>query len=62
MLFAIPFLVEAAGVLAMFVHPHSLSMLMGTHLLAVYLQFQLIWVYSSFPSSTRRCDKNFIII
>ncbi|CSD94181.1 Uncharacterised protein [Vibrio cholerae] len=42
----IPFLLEAAAVLATFVHPksHSLSMLMGTHSLAAYLQLQVVWV------------------
>ncbi|CRZ99405.1 Uncharacterised protein [Vibrio cholerae] len=42
----IPFLLEAAGVLATFVHPnqHSLSMLMGMNSLAAYLQLQVVWV------------------
>ncbi|EGR1071268.1 RNA polymerase subunit sigma-70 [Vibrio cholerae] len=41
----IPFLlVEAAAVLATFVHPnpHSVSMLMGMNLLAAYLQLQVV--------------------
>ncbi|POB02269.1 hypothetical protein CRN47_23120 [Vibrio vulnificus] len=49
---AIPFLLEAAAVLAMLVHwhaspaqSHSLSMFMGMTLLAAYLQLQVVWVY-----------------
>ncbi len=47
----IPYLLEAAAVLATFVHgyaspaqSHSSSMFMGTHSLAAYLQLQAIWV------------------
>ncbi|EGR0056212.1 hypothetical protein FR267_06325 [Vibrio vulnificus] len=48
----IPFLLEAAAVLAAFVHwhaspaqSHSVSMLMGIHSFAAYLQLQVVWVY-----------------
>ncbi|ANH62721.1 hypothetical protein FORC17_2110 [Vibrio vulnificus] len=48
---AIPFLLEAAAVLAAFVHwhaspaqSHSVSMLMGIHSFAAYLQLQVVWV------------------
>ncbi|HAS8169899.1 TPA: hypothetical protein I7704_03520 [Vibrio vulnificus] len=47
----IPFLLEAAAVLAAFVHwhaspaqSHSVSMLMGIHSFAAYLQLQVVWV------------------
>ncbi|EGR1512028.1 hypothetical protein D6089_09100 [Vibrio vulnificus] len=47
---AIPFLLEAAAVLAAFVHwhaspaqSHSVSMLMGIHSFAAYLQLQVVW-------------------
>ena len=41
----IPFLFEAAVVLATLVHQsHSLSMLMGMNSLAAYLQLQVVWV------------------
>ncbi|KFK51941.1 rNA polymerase sigma-70 factor, ECF subfamily [Vibrio vulnificus] len=47
----IPNLLEAAAVLATFVHwhaipaqSHSSSMFMGIHSLAAYLQLQAIWV------------------
>ncbi|EIU7611341.1 hypothetical protein ACSTDZ_01350 [Vibrio vulnificus] len=47
----IPFLLEAAAVLATFssliaspAQSHSSSMFMGTHSLAAYLQLQAIWV------------------
>ncbi|MBW5418066.1 hypothetical protein GOP93_06260 [Vibrio cholerae] len=42
----IAFLLEAAAVLATFVHPQSqcLSMLMGMNSLAAYLQLQVVWV------------------
>ncbi|TYA91783.1 hypothetical protein FXE35_17065 [Vibrio cholerae] len=38
----IPFLLEAAGGLATFVHPNP--MLMGMNSLAAYLQLQVVWV------------------
>ncbi|PAR94669.1 RNA polymerase subunit sigma-70 [Vibrio cholerae] len=42
---SIPWLLEAAAVLATFVPPqsHSLSMLMGMNSLAAYLQLQVVW-------------------
>ncbi|HAS8345099.1 TPA: hypothetical protein I7712_01555 [Vibrio vulnificus] len=47
----IPFLLEAAAVLVAFVHwhaspaqSHSVSMLMGIHSFAAYLQLQVVWV------------------
>ncbi len=42
----IPFLLEAAVVLGYVRLPqsYSLSMLMGTHSLAAYLQLQVVWV------------------
>ncbi|EGR0109892.1 hypothetical protein FRN28_13590 [Vibrio vulnificus] len=47
----IPFLLEAAAVLAAFVHwhaspaqSHSVPMLMGIHSFAAYLQLQVVWV------------------
>ncbi|EGR1305989.1 hypothetical protein D9U64_06945 [Vibrio cholerae] len=49
-LWIIPFLLEAAGVFGYVRSPqsHSLSMLMGTHSLAAYLQLQVGWVYLVF--------------
>ncbi|HAS8371517.1 TPA: hypothetical protein I7742_20695 [Vibrio vulnificus] len=48
---SIPFLLEAAAVLAALVHwhaspaqSHSLSMFMGMSSLAAYLQLQVVWV------------------
>ncbi|EGR1070806.1 RNA polymerase subunit sigma-70 [Vibrio cholerae] len=41
-----PFLLEAAAVLATFVLPNHIvyPMLMGIHSLAAYLQLQVVWV------------------
>ncbi|EGQ9461037.1 hypothetical protein F1K66_02230 [Vibrio cholerae] len=43
----IAFRLEAAAVLAAFVHPqsHSVSMLMGIHSFAAYRQLQVVWLY-----------------
>ncbi|EGR1125933.1 RNA polymerase subunit sigma-70 [Vibrio cholerae] len=37
----IPFLLKVAAVLATFVHPNHIVI----HLLAAYLQLQVVWVY-----------------
>ncbi|MCX9560627.1 hypothetical protein IG557_17480, partial [Vibrio cholerae] len=54
----IPCLLEAAAVLATFVHrqSQSLSMLMGMNTLAYYLQFQVVWVYKAMRQASKTAE------
>ncbi|WP_217534031.1 hypothetical protein [Vibrio cholerae] len=54
----IHFLLEAAAVLATFVHrqSQSLSMLMGMNFLAAYSQFQVVWVYKAMRQASKKAE------